>query len=248
MCYKSNIWILGSLAFILIFVGFAPATQGGEEKSTVLATDIIDRDVLDANKKLIGEVDDMIIRRSGRVKKVTVEFGGFMDLADKLVALSFKKLGLKDGKVTLDLTEKQLNERAEYNYYTQGLRPEYYYRTRPYAGPYRYPPPGYYYGPNVENPPIEPYEWALSPPRFLASAILDRRLVNKEGTEIGRVKDFVINWQDRKVEKIVIYSVDILGENVHVALPYEPIGFTAYGLVYDIQSKKLKKFIYPYKR
>lgn len=117
---------------------------------------------------------DLIIRRSGKAKKLTVEFGGFLDIGDKLVALPF------------------------------------------------------------------------SPSRFLASAVMNRHIINEEGKRVGRVKDLVINRKNNRVEKIILSSIDILGEDVHVALSYEPLGFTAYGLVYDITLHALKDFIYPY--
>jgi uncharacterized protein YrrD len=231
----------------MVFLAFPLSSQAQESQKTLLAGRIIDADVYDENRQEIGEVDDLIIRRSGKVKKLTVEFGGFMDIGDKLVALSFKKFSMKNGDVAAEATRQQLEKRPEINYYEEGFRPDYYYRARPYAGrPYHYPPPGYYYGPNTPRQPIEPYEWAFSPARFLASAIMDRRLINEEGEEIGTVKDLVIHRQSNQITKIVIASEEILGKEVHVGLSYKPLGFTAYGLVYDISPGELKDFIYPY--
>jgi sporulation protein YlmC with PRC-barrel domain len=213
---------------------------------------IIDQDVYDGTGKLIGEVDDIIIRRGGKVKKMTVEFGGLLDIGDKLVSLPFKGFSMKNGNVTLDETEQELEKRPEFNYYRQGLRPGYYYRTTPYA--YRYPPPGYYYSPGNQDQPGRPhpliglFEWAFSPPRFLASVVMNRLLVNEEGKELGRIKDLLVSRKDNKVEKIIVSSIPHLEEDVHVALLYEPLGFTAYGLVYDISRRKLKDFIYAYEK
>jgi hypothetical protein len=166
------------------------------------------------------------------------------------VALPFKSFSMKNGNVALEVTEQQLEKKSEFNYNPHGLRPDYYYRGRPYTGRYRYPLRGYYYyGPNIPiNPPMEPYEWTCSPSRFLASTVMNRRLINEEGKDIGRVKDLMINLDNNKVEKIIISSVDILGEDTHAALPYEPLGFGAYGLVYDIMPGKLKDHIYPYEK
>jgi hypothetical protein len=76
---------------------------------------------------------------------------------------------------------------------------------------------------------------------------MDRRLINEQGKDIGMVEDLIVNRKNYKVEKIVLSSLDIMGKDVYVALPYEPLGFTAYGLVYDITPQQLKDFIYPYK-
>jgi len=246
-----NRWILGFLFFGLLLGGFSSGLQAQEEDVYVLASQIIDQDVYDEKNKLIGEVDDIIIRRSGRAKLLTVEFGGFLDIGDKLVALPFKRFSMKNGNVALEVTEQQLEKKPEFDYYPQKLRPDYYYRGRPYAGRYRYSPHGYYYGPygpNRPNAPMEPYEWTFSPSRFLASTVMNRRLINEEGKDIGRVKDLMINRENNTVEKIIISSMDIPGEDVHVALPYQPLGFGAYGLVYDIMPRKLKDHIFPYKK
>jgi hypothetical protein len=56
----------------------------------------------------------------------------------------------------------------------------------------------------------------------------------------------VINGKDNKIGKIVIFSKDIPGKDVHLGFAYEPLGFKAYGLVYDIALEQLKDFIYPY--
>jgi sporulation protein YlmC with PRC-barrel domain len=43
---------------------------------------------------------------------------------------------------------------------------------------------------------------------------MDRRLINEEEKRIGRVKDLVINRKNNKIEKIIISSMYILGEDV----------------------------------
>jgi sporulation protein YlmC with PRC-barrel domain len=230
---------------ILLVGGFPVSSLGEVGETTILTSRIIDQDVYDGNKKLIGEVDDLIIKRSGRVKRLTVEFGGFLDFGDKLVVLPFKNFNMKNGNIFLQQTEEELKKRPEFDYYRQGLRPGYYYRVRRYAEPYRSPPLGYYYRQNEINGPPQPYEWALSPSRFLASVVMDRRLINEDGMDIGRVKDLLINRETNTIEKIIISSIYILGEDIHVALRYMPLGFTAYGLVYDIRPGDLKDYIYP---
>jgi hypothetical protein len=40
-----------------------------------------------------------------------------------------------------------------------------------------------------------------------------------------------------------------LGDNIHVALPYDRIGFTLFGIVYEITLEELEKMPrYPYGR
>jgi hypothetical protein len=234
--------IAGSL-FLILLVGFSTDSRG-QEGADVLASRIIDQEVCGEKDKTIGEVDDIIIRRSGNAKKLTVEFGEwFWDLGDKLVALPFKKLSVENGKLFLDVTEQELKQRPYFYYHREGLRPGYYYRTRPYGGMY---PMGFYQGPGRRNPPVE--KWAFSASRFLGSVILDRRLINERGVNIGWVKDLLINLNSNKVEKIIVSPEDISGKGDYVALPYKPLGFTAYGLVYDVRRDQLEnmpKYSYP---
>lgn len=238
--------MMGILFVIFILVAFPLGTGAQENEATILTSQIIDQDVYDKNQNLIGEVDDLIIRRSGKVKKLTVEFGGFLDIGDKLVALPFKNFSLADGKVVLDMPEKQLKQKSEYDYYAHGLRPGYYYRARPYPGPY--PGPTYYYGPHTPGPRQETYKWVYSPSRFLASVVMHRHLMNEQDEDIGTVTDLLINRKEGKVENIILSSMDILGKEVHVALPYKALGFSEYGLVYDIEPDELKEYIYPYEK
>ncbi len=244
MRLKKKYMTTGCLLLMTLLAGMPSSSYGEAKKDTILASQIMNADVFDSQQKRIGEVDDMIIRRSGRVKQLTVEFGGFFDIGDKLVALSFKRFNLKDGKVVLDATEKQLERKSAFSYYRHGLRPGYYYRARPYPG--RYPSPEYYYSPHVAGVGNEFQDWVYSPSRFLASVFMDRLLVNEEGSYIGRVKDLLIDLNKSKVVKIILSSVEILGKDVHVALPYEPPGFSEAGIVYDIAPGELKDFVQPY--
>lgn len=235
---------------VVLVLAALPAAAQGQEDNFLLAGSIIDEDVYDEGGRLIGEVDDLIIRRSGRVKSLTVEFGGFFDLGDDLVSVPFDTFEMKQGGVAIGATAEELREKPEINYYEKGLRTGYYYQTGPYAGRYSYQPQGYYYyynGSNVPRRPMADFEWAFSPSRFLASVIMDRHVVNEERQSIGVVADLALSRETSEVEKIIIAAEDVLGEGVYIALAYEPLGFTPYGLVYDISPEVLKDFVYPYK-
>ena len=239
----------GLLALAALLAAFP--LQSKAQDNTIFAGKIIDAEAYDKNQQQIGEVDDLIIRRSGRVKNLTVEFGGFLQIGGKLVSVSFDRFEMKNGSVVIEATEEQLKNRPSIDYYKQGLDPGYYYRTRPYryAPSYHYGPRDYYYGPGTaRRAPRESFEWAHSPGRFLASTIMYRRLINEEGREIGKVEDLLIDLEQNEVEKIIISVLDILGEEVYVALSYEPLGITERGLVYDIEPETLKDFIHPYQK
>jgi sporulation protein YlmC with PRC-barrel domain len=153
--FSTLILVIG-LAFLLV-----PSSALAQE-AAVFATTLLDQNIEDAQGEKIGEVDDLVIKRSGRVKKITLEVGGFMDIGDKVVAVSYNDFGIEaNGNITLDTSVEQLNKKEEFDYYRKGFQPEYYYSLRsqrmrgyPPAPGYRTgrrseaPRPGYYYGRN----------------------------------------------------------------------------------------------------
>ena len=243
---KKILAILIFFNLILLTGGSFSDLQAQEKEGSLIASRIMDADVYDQKHTLIGEVDDLIIRRSGKLKKLTVEFGGFIDIGDKLAAVSAKRFQVQNGKVIIEMTEQELNKKEEFDYYRRGFYPDYYYGTR--TNPYRQPYLRYGYGPSRRH--RLPFEkWSFSPARFLASTVIDRRLTNEAGEDIGWLEDLIINPKNKKVEKIIISAEDILGEDALAALPYKPLVFSGYGLiVYDISPadiKNMPRYTYP---
>jgi sporulation protein YlmC with PRC-barrel domain len=207
------------------------------KQDQLLASRIIDQAVFNKQGEKVGQVDDLIVkRRNGLVTKLTVELGGF-DLGDKLIAVWFGDAEIgKNGGIVLDVTREQLAKKPAFSYRESGLRPEY-FQARPYAGPSYYAPPIFYYPPSPSR--FLPAERAFSPRRFLATDVIDEYLINERGEYLGEVKDLLINGKDR-IDKILISSGGIVGEDTYIALPYKPLGFTAYGSIYDIALRELK--------
>ena len=235
--------ILSLTALAVLLAGAAAPARAESEERLVAASRLVDRDVYDGKGELIGEVQDLIIRRSGRVKKLIVEYGGIVGIGDKLVSLNFKRFSLEKNGVHLDFTAGQLDGRPEFDYYREGLRPEYYYyAARPYAVPYSYPPAGYSFESGKQPGRRMPAEqWAFSSPRFLASVVMNRYLLGSEGKSIGWVEDLLIDMASGTVEKIVVAAGGVLTEDGLKALPYRALGFSAYGIVYDASSDDLVK-------
>ena len=79
---------------------------------------------------------------------------------------------------------------------------------------------------------------------------MNRRLINEAGQHLGRVHDLLIRRKDNMVENIIVNAYVQDGgqqKEADLALPYMPLGFTAYGLVYDIEVNELKDMpVYPY--
>ena len=90
--------------------------------------------------------------------------------------------------------------------------------------------------------------WAYFPDRFLASTVLERSVINDRGEIIGEIDDVIIG-RDRKVQKLVLSSQEYLGEDKYVTVPFEPLGFTPLGVVYDITPEKLRSLPeFPYRQ
>jgi sporulation protein YlmC with PRC-barrel domain len=233
-----------------------PLLSRAEEDANIIpASKWIDREIYSKAGNQIGEIDDLVIKRSGKIKKVTIDVGGFLGIGDKRVAVSpdeLENLMVEgNGKMVLNTTEQQMGKRSEFDYYRRGLLPDYYYRPR-YSnryGYYAYPPPYPRYGPygpqssewpEAPSPEGDLYEWAFSPARFLASTFIYRQVINERGQYIGRVTDLLIDTGDAQVKKIILAADDIRIDNPYVAIPYEPPGFAPYGIVYDISRDEIR--------
>jgi hypothetical protein len=89
--------------------------------------------------------------------------------------------------------------------------------------------------------------WFYFPYRFLASTVIKRTLINDRGEIIGEIDDLVIG-RNGKVEKLVISSEKYLGEDKYVTVPFEPLGFTPFAVVYKIPPVELRNLPkFPYK-
>ena len=215
------------------------------ETDLVLASRVVDALIFsNTGTQIGGEVDDLVIRRNGKIKKITMEVGGFFDLGDKVVAVSPKRAKPVNGKVFIEVSGEQLKNKTDFDYDDRGLQPEYYYRWNPYYRPPHLRQP--HHDPNWRSPPPQRPDrhhggWARSPSRFLASVVMDRRLINPAGIPIGRVEDLLLDMHEHRVVKLVVSVKEFIkGGDVYLALPYMPLGFTPHGLIYDISLAELR--------
>jgi sporulation protein YlmC with PRC-barrel domain len=79
------------------------------------ASRIIDHPVKNDRGEELGEVDDLIIRRNGRIKKVILSVGAFLGIGDRLVAVSFSSLKIDErGNILYCITKEQLEKHPVY--------------------------------------------------------------------------------------------------------------------------------------
>ena len=80
---------------------------------------ILGRQVLGANDENMGRIVDVIVDHSGRVRAAVIDFGGFLGVGSRKIAvdwsaLHFPPAGQPNAKISLDLTRDQVKAAPEY--------------------------------------------------------------------------------------------------------------------------------------
>jgi len=141
--------ILIAAVFCLILA--MPAGVLGNPAGSISTGAVIDQPVYSSQGQELGELEDLVIKRNGSVKKVLISLGGYLEVEDKLVFAKYKAVDFAGGKIILDATQKQLDNQPEFDYRKNGLFTYYHYRLYPHGmmpGPYdpygSTMPPGYH--------------------------------------------------------------------------------------------------------
>jgi sporulation protein YlmC with PRC-barrel domain len=221
---------------------------------------IIDHTVRNDRGEELGEVDDLIMSRNGKIKKVILSVGGFLGVGFRLVAVSFKSLQMGEkGDIVYKITKQQLENHPEFSYRKEGLygnyfppeptyrfpyNPGYYYPLYPPYPPYPRPPYGKPYGRIPEERRKEeyyyPWTWEYFPERLQISAILNRNVLNEKGEIVGDLYDLIIS-PNGKAQEIILSVGEFLGiEEKRVAMPFEPLKITDVGVVYNVTRRELE--------
>ncbi|MFL5042565.1 MAG: PRC-barrel domain-containing protein [Xanthobacteraceae bacterium] len=140
---RSHYRIIGSAAVAAVLLGGAggsagddtPRTRratagtaetvraGGDIAATVLdqqdVQGILGRQVLSSAGQDMGRVIDIVVDRSGQVRAAVIDFGGFLGVGNRKVAIDWNALhftptGSKYDRITLDLTREQVSAAPEY--------------------------------------------------------------------------------------------------------------------------------------
>ena len=207
------------------------------------ASEIIDHPVENDRSEELGEIDNLIIQRNGKVKKAILSVGPFLGEGERFVAVPFSSLKIHErGKILYRVTREQLERHPAYSYP----------KEHPYGFCYSpYPPLGSshsVYPPGRERYYPYPMGWVpFSPGRTTVSSLLGLKLINTQGEPVGKVNDFIIHIEEGNIEKIII-SVNGLIKEKRVALPFKPLELSVWGIYYDITKRQidlLPEFKYP---
>jgi hypothetical protein len=79
---------------------------------------IIGREVVSAADENMGHIVDVIVDRSGQVRAAIIDFGGFLGVGSRKIAVDWSALHFPqaqpDAKITLELTRDQVKAAPEY--------------------------------------------------------------------------------------------------------------------------------------
>ena len=80
---------------------------------------ILGRQVLSSAGEDMGRVVDIVVDRSGQVRAAVIDFGGFLGVGNRKVAIDWNALhfaptGSREDRITLDLTREQVKAAPEY--------------------------------------------------------------------------------------------------------------------------------------
>ena len=80
---------------------------------------ILGREVLSTANENMGRIVDMLVDRDGRVRAAIIDFGGFLGVGSRKIAVDWNALhfptpGKPDERVTLDLNRDQVNTAPAY--------------------------------------------------------------------------------------------------------------------------------------
>lgn len=115
-------------AAILTLSGFVAIPSQSQElamsssaiSTSVLGADgILGKEVRSVGDEKLGRVVDVIVDRAGRVKAAVIDYGGFMGVGSRRIAVDWSALSFtsdydRHDVVTLELTREQMKNAPEY--------------------------------------------------------------------------------------------------------------------------------------
>lgn len=127
--HKSIISTAGALVSVFLIsapVAAQEAVARGnlEAMNNVDVAGLIGKDVVDAKRESIGEIESVHVNTDGEVESVIVGVGGFLNMGEHDVAIDWDILNFsKDGEeISVALTETQLKAMPPYEYKNPSYR------------------------------------------------------------------------------------------------------------------------------
>jgi hypothetical protein len=97
----------------------APPPASATVLSSHEVQSILGREVLSANGEDMGRIVDVLVDRGGEVRAAIIDFGGFLGVGSRKIAVEWNALHFPppaqtDAKITLELTRDQVKAAPEY--------------------------------------------------------------------------------------------------------------------------------------
>lgn len=96
---------LGLHALAFVMIGGAAAAQTMDISNL---SSIDDADIMTAEGDKVGEVEEILVDKSGTPVAAVIEVGGFLDIGDEDVVIMLEDMTYEDGDFTTQLSEGQL--------------------------------------------------------------------------------------------------------------------------------------------
>ena len=114
---------VAAIAPLMAFPSFAADNGAASSTQTmsnqISASALLDENVVNAANETIGDVNDVLLDKNGKVASIIVGVGGFLGIGEKNVALNFDQLKFtnngNDLVVTSDATKETLQAAPAYD-------------------------------------------------------------------------------------------------------------------------------------
>lgn len=184
----------------------------------VRASNLIGKNVYDQQDKSLGEIKDAILDQSGhRIGYVVMSHGTVLGMGGKLVAIPYKTIavamaGDRDAKAHVNLSEQALRDAPAFDkdrWPDKADATTYYRQTDEYFSKLDARPAGAQIDTSVNtNTDVTPQGTAWD--RRLSS-YMGTNVESPDGTNLGEIKDVVIDWKSGKVQYTVLSFGGVLG-------------------------------------
>lgn len=156
----------------------ATTTMHSSTEMHVKADDLVGKNIKNGAGEAVGDIESVIIDKSGKVAAVIVGVGGFLGMGEREVAIDWNDLTVRDNGdiIQTAMNKEQLKALPEYKY----EKPD--YRRSAFIDPA-------YLGQRMES--ATKVEW-VDARGLKASKLLGSNVVNTEGDTIGEVEDLVV--------------------------------------------------------
>jgi hypothetical protein len=104
------------MVIVFCMVLLIPSHASENPEGSLRAMAIIDQPVFNGQGQEIEELEDLVIKQNGNVKKALISVGGLLDVGDKLISVRYRAIEFAEGKIAVDISQKQLENRPRFSY------------------------------------------------------------------------------------------------------------------------------------